>query len=1037
MGSLYSPKSGLNSISSVNEDLFQVLQHYGPVTALKIHANYVICGYGSILKIFKIENDCLHELVYSQQILNRNKIHNISVSSCGTRIVLSGGRSFIVLNINNLLETTNTSFKEKAINEWITSTEFLDQDTLLILTSHNIVYKINITDLETCPNFEIVDKIHCNEKSILYTGSIRIIGQKALIAAGTVMGGVIIWDLDSRQILHNLTDHEGSIFGVKIDSKGKHIISCSDDRSIKLYDFQSGQLLATGWGHGSRIWNLEFFKCQDLLKIFSTGEDCTARVWEYDSEDPLLRLLDVSECHLGKHVWSGDLDDNILQLSVTGGADGRIRLHDLMLLTKTGKVTYTLESIAKDVGIRFEKNEIIKQYFELPELNFLIVLTSHGKLLSLNQNNSNWELIELSSDEEDKFRNFGLIKGFININVVIICSRSGDLLVLRFDANSQEPISKTWFLDNNLNGNKVTNFMTSYDKEENDFYVLIDCPNPKVPFILHRFKFRDNVLKCNDIIHLEQPDQTSFTTTCMTFDSVNKLLILGSRYVSFAIYDLNTDKDLIKLSDLFKKLSKGDTITSISVVLSHTDCTRILITVRDGVYMLVELIKRNGSFTHEVIHRNKLSKGFVEGGFLYNDELIVFGFKSSYFYIWNETKQLEIASELCGGAHRQWELFRYKDFMSAMKFVYISKSTLHIKSFRQRFKDGSYGLINDGTHGREIRDIAVSPQEPSDDGSRLILTASEDTTIKLGKLFANGEIRNYWSLNEHISGLQRINFLNESYVGSSAANEEFFVWKLNKLDTEIPTITKYAALKPSQANPDLRIMDFDSYPFADGFIISTVYSDSNLKIWYFDCISGKFHLIANDFYTTCCILNVNFLTFNDRSKIYIMIGTTDGCLSFWDISKILKDIDFESLEVQKLGAMIIKQQLHQNGIKAVLCLPDIQNGYKIFTGGDDNALIYSNLHFEGRNEELVLKTSCFVEEAASSTITSISVGGQNHIVVTSVDQIVRLWEFDDSSITCSSARYTTIADTGCSDTTRFDNKNIIIVGGAGLSSWSF
>lgn len=1025
----------LNPISSVNEDLFQVLQHYGPVTALKIHMNYIICGYGSILKIFKIDKDFTHQLVFSRQILKRNKIHNISVSPCGTRIILSGGRSFIVLNISDLLNTNHASSKEKAINEWITSTEFLDNNTVLILTSHNIVYKVDVSDMESNQHFEIVDRIHCNEKSILYTGSIRIIGEKTLIAAGTVMGGVIIWDLDSRQILHNLTDHEGSIFGVRIDSEGRYIISCSDDRSIKLYDFKSGQLLATGWGHGSRIWNLEFFKCKDLLKIFSTGEDCTARIWEFESGNPLLKLLDVSDCHLGKHVWSGDLDDDILQLSVTGGADGRIKLHDLTLLANSNKTSYTLETIEKEVGIKFDKNEIVKQYFELPELNLLIVLTSNGKVLSLDQNNKQWELIDLSNEEVNKFKNFGLVKGFIDINVIIICTRSGDLLMLKFDADSQKPVSKTWFLDEHLNGNKVTNFMTSYDKEGNNFYVLIDCPNPKIPFILRKFKLDNHTLVCDGIIHLEQPDQTSFTTTCMTLDSVNKILILGSRYVSFALYDLSTGADLIQLSGLFKKLSKGDTITAISIVHSQTNCIRILVTVRDGIYMYVELNKKDGSFTHQVIHKNKLSKGFVEGGFLHNNELIVYGFKSSYFYVWNETKQLEVASELCGGAHRQWELFRYKNSMSEMKFVYISKSTLNIKSFKQRFTNGSYGLINDGTHGREIRDIAISPFISADDTSRLIMTASEDTTIRLGKLFANGEVKNYWSLNEHISGLQRINFLNDTYVGSSAANEEFFIWKLNKLDTGIPTITKYATLKPSQANPDLRIMDFDSYPFANGFVISTVYSDSNLKIWYFDCVSGNFHLIANDFYTTCCILNVNFLKFND--KIHIMIGTTDGCLSIWDISKTMNNIDIESLEVQKLGTMIIKQHLHQNGIKAVLCLPDMPNCYRVFTGGDDNSLISSTLCFEEESEELILKTNCFVEKAASSTITSLSFGGSNQIVVTSVDQIVRLWKFDDTSLSCSSARYTTIADTGCSDTTKFDDKDIIVVGGAGLSSWSF
>lgn len=1027
----------LNPISSVNEDVFKVLSHYGPVTALKIYSNYIICGYGSMLKIFRISEDLDHEVVFSHQAIWRNKIHNISVSPCGSRLILSGGRSFVVLDFIELLKG-NPSIKEKAINEWITSMEFMDKNTILMLTSHNIVYKIDISELETTQEFNIVDKIHCNEKSILYTGSIRIIEHKAIIAAGTVMGGVIVWDLDTRQIIHNLTDHEGSIFGVKIDSEGKYIVSCSDDRSIKLYEFNTGNLLSTGWGHGSRIWNLEFFKNQGkLLRIFSTGEDCTARIWEYESGVPLLKQLNVSECHLGKHVWSGDLDDIDLQLSVTGGADGRIRLHDLQLLDQSDRVSYTLDSIEKDANIKFDKNEIIKQYCELPKLNLLIVLTSGGKLLTLNQETGKWSSLGSTTEDVAKFKNFGLVKGFTDINTVLICSRSGDLLVLQFDETSNKPILKTWYNDCHLNGNKVTNLLTSYDLENNMFYVLTDCPNPKIPFVLRVFKFDNNKFTCFSTLQLEQPDQSSFTTTCMMLDTVNNLLILGSRYVSFAVYDLTTEGKTIELKAIFKKISSGDTITSISVIQSQVDSVQFLITVRDGVYMYADLKKQDKSFELNVIHMNKLSKGFVEGGFIHNDELILYGFKSSYFYLWNETKQLELASELCGGAHRQWELFKHNRQLLSMKFVYISKSALYIRDIKQRFTNGSYGLINSGTHGREIRDVAVSPFLSSMDGSRLLMTASEDTTICLGKLASNGNITNYWSMNEHISGLQKVKFLNETYAASSAANEEFYIWKIDKLQNEIPTIKKCANLKPSQANPDLRIMDFDSYPFKDGFMISTVYSDSNLKLWYFDCKSEKFTLIASEFYTTCCILNVNFLRFNEFSKVYVMIGTTDGCLSIWDISDILNNLNLESEAVLKLGTMIIKQQLHQNGIKAILCLLKSPNSYNVITGGDDNSLILSALRFNSENKELTLETNCFIEKAASSTITSISNAGNNEIIVTSVDQIVRLWSFDSSSLECKSARYTTIADTGCSDITTFDNKTVIVVGGAGLSTWSY
>lgn len=1032
-----SPPKRSNSISSVNEEIFQVLSHYGPVTALKFYSRYIICGYGSILKVFEIVNDSQHKLIFDQQILSRNKIHNISLSSCGERLLLAGGRSFIILTFSDILKNQESVCCEKAINEWIISSEFLDIDTVLILTSHNIVYKIGISTHENTKKYELKDKIHCNEKSILYTGSIRKIGDRVLVAAGTVMGGVIIWDLVSRKILHNLTDHEGSIFGVRIDAQGKYIISCSDDRSIKLYDFTSGELLASGWGHGSRIWNLEFFKNQDTLRLFSTGEDCTARAWEYEKGNQTLKQVEVWDCHLGKHVWSGDLDDVSLKFSVTGGADGRVRLHDLSLLENENRKSFSMNLIESETNIKFNKNEIIKQYFELPQLDLLIVLTSSGKLFSLNQKTLNWEIIKLSIEEMNKFNNFGLIRGFTDLNVIVVCPRNGDMLVLKFDESQNLPVSKTWITDEYLKGNKVTNVLTSSNREMNQYFVLTDCPNPKVPFILRCFSFENGEFKCDQVIQLMQPDQTSFTTTCMNYDSINNILIIGSRYVSIAIYDLSINLDTLELSALFKKLSAGDTITSISTIESQHNSIRNLITVRDGVYMFVEITRQNEKFTVDIIHENKLSKGFVEGGFIKENDLILYGFKSSYFYIWNESKQLEVTSELCGGAHRQWELFKYEDAPVDFKFAYISKSILHIKSFSQRFKDGNNGLINNGTHGREIRDVAISPSKLPNEDARLILTASEDTTVRIGKLFNTGEIRSYWSMNHHISGLQKIKFLDDEYVGSSAANEEFYIWKLNELSNRIPIIVNSAKIIPSQTNPDLRIMDFDSHPFLNGFVISTVYSDSNIKIWYYDCVLNKFTLLANDNYTTCCILNVNFLQFDNNSRIHLMIGTTDGYLTIWDVTDIISNFNGESSETVKLSTMIIKQQLHQNGVKAVLCLPDGPNSYSIFTGGDDNALISSTLDFNPENSELLFSTNSFVEDAASSTITSISDARNGKILVTSVDQIVRIWEFSDTSLACKTARYTTIADTGCSDVSSFDDKNIAVIGGAGLSAWKF
>ncbi|ODV81973.1 WD40 repeat-like protein [Suhomyces tanzawaensis NRRL Y-17324] len=993
-----------NTISSVEEQLLKPLSHYGPVTSLKVFQNYVLAGYGPILKVFEVVNNET-QLISSQQLFKRNKIHHICISQSGDKVCISGSRSFRVLSLVDTLNNT-PSLEEKAINEWITCCEFLDDNTLLILNSHNTVYTVDVSSKAS--QFILSDKVHCNEKSILYSGSIRLLDDgRVLIAAGTVMNGVIIWDYLTKRIIYNFTEHEGSIFGVQIDSTGKFMISCSDDRSVKLYDLQNGKILANGWGHGSRIWNLRFFKDQSNgLRIMSTGEDCTIRLWRYEPGHDLIQVELLENAHLGKHIWSGDIDDEHLKLFVSGGADGKVRVHDL--IGRNNVQEFSLETISAKIGKEFHTKENIKQYSELPHLNLLIIITSHGSIIQYNQLSNEFTLLELTPEESAKFYDFSIMKSLCEINVILIACRNGDILQLRFEGNATQP-QRSWIEESQLGNSKLTNLLVA--SSNSSHYSLTDCPNTKVPFILR--KYSDSGVETS---FLQQPQQTSFTTTDMTIDSTNSWLILGSRYVSLAIYDISNESDQVTI---FKKLSQGDTITSVSIVRSQKNLLTVLLTVRDGVYLYVNISKIDGEFQYEIIHENKLSRGFIEGGFVQNNQLILYGFKSSYFYLWNESKQIEIYNEICGGAHRQWEFFR-QDFNS--KFIYINKSTLCIKTFNARFvKD--FGVINPGTHGREIRSVCISPEAKN--GSRLILTASEDTTVKLGKLHSNGSVESYWSLNHHVSGMQTIKFFNQTYAASSAANEEFFIWKFSELDA-IPIVIEYSRLKPSADIPDLRIMDFDAFEYENGFIITTVYSDSTIKVWYFDISEKRFFLIIEDRYTTCCILNVNFLFLNNR--VLLQIGATDGHLSIWDITNKVAT----GGEVKSLDEMIIKQQLHQNGIKAIL--PVKQAGsYEIITGGDDNALILSTLAFD--QEKLKLEVKSFIEKAASSTITSISSSGDAKFLVTSVDQIVRCWSYKNYELSCESARYTTIADTGCSDSVIDDGQVILAIGGAGLSTW--
>lgn len=1014
-----------------NESTVQLLPlcHYGPVTFIKLHQQYIFVGYGPILFIYQVNSTTnIVELIFQRQVFKRNKIHHISVNPTALKIIVSGGRSFTILPLDILHDEKECTFKERGINEWIITSEILDDGTILLLNSYNVVYRIHQGKLNQREN--VAEKIHCGEKSILYSGSINVLGgNKIYIAAGTVMNGVIIWDLYNRSILRSLNDHEGSIFGVKIDSSGKHIISCSDDRSIKLYDFDRERVIATGWGHGSRIWNLEFASTSnegDVMQIMSIGEDCTLRIWNYDSSSELLQPVKVIEnCHRGKHVWSGDIDALDLQLCCTGGADGRVRLHDLRQQNQvTNKLTMSDFEDQLGSSVSFGKKDCVRDYFELTNLNKLICLTSNGYILEYDYASKSCKVICY----DDKLAGFGIVDGFNDLNLVAVADRNGNLVTIQYHGDDHD-ISRIGSDEDSI---KITNLLTS--SMDGRYFVLIESPNVKIPFKLHELKAKHDDV---EIVHtwiIPKPE-ANFPITAMTIDTSNNWIIFASKRVSLYLVDLNDFSRHLML----KKVAAGDTVSSVSVLNSQLGILNLLVLARDGMHLIVTVTQQNSKFKFDIIHENKLTRGFVEGGFFHNLDLILYGFKSSYFYIWNETKQIEIMNEYCGGnGHRHFKL--YCKSSSDFCFIYLFKNDIYICHYKGRFiKDNNddnsqaevdFGVVHSGTHGREIRDIAIQNGQTLFDGSRLLISSAEDSTIGLLKLLPNGKIRNYWNMTNHISGMQSVGFLNCDYAFSSAANEEFIIWKLNWLNqptkTSIPTMRELARLKSNQDVPDLRVMDYDAVEFYEYIFVVTVFSNSMIKLWKLQKDKGtEFNLVHEWNYSSCCILHCQFfkLPREGEEQNFLLIATTDGNITIYDIS------------IPQSPVQRCQLRLHQSGVKAICLIPN-DSGIYLLTGGDDNALVVSLLTPSANdNSSVYLDVIKREPEAASATITSISHVHNNLVAVVSVDQMIRLWSFTNDDLVCQEARYTTVADTGCCSVTTIGGKHVIVVGGAGISTW--
>lgn len=959
-----------NPISSVDEAAIRPLAHYGPVTALKLTGDYLLCGYGPILKVF---HSRLGVEVASHQIFQRNKIHHIGLSS-ENQVIVVGARSYAITTIDQVIQS-DFNVEEKLANEWIICGEFIDQNQVALLNSHNTVMVINTDD------YSVASIRHCNEKLILYSGLIAFVNDQPVVAAGTVMDGVIVWDINTCKVVHRLQDHLGLIFGVQISDDGTQLVLCSDDRLVKLYDYATGKLKALGWGHGLRIWGLRF--CQQY--IVSAGEDCLVRVWQYDGSDDLNAVHVMENVHSGKHIWSVDATDS--QLVATGGADGKVRLHHLddVMITPQNTEEYSMETV-KQAGIDVAAADVVKEYVLTD--SGMVAVTLFGKLLAIID--SQVTPIAGADEWETKLYNFALIELLEPLLLAVVCTRHGDLAVVDTTTMAVTTSIDGLFADTD----KVVN-MVAYS-HDNDHFIVLVLPKPQVPLVVVKFTLSTDY----QVFKLDKP-ATPFTVLAVAY--INNHLIIGGRQVSLAVYDLQQLTPKVTL----RRVSAGDTITSISAI-SHD---LALITVRDGTYMVAQ-VSDDGQLS--VIHQNKIARGFIEGGYWDHKQnhLILYGFKLLYFYIWDETTHCELMSHICGGVHRKWRV-RKSPQLQQWQFVYTNKLTVYRRQFSQ---ESRASLVHQGTHGREIRDICYDPE------TKVVVTASEDATVKFSTYdHTTKTIIDHWTMNNHVLGLQRCKFIGKDLVASSAANEEFIVWQLHHLGPVV-MVKELTRLPPSADIPDLRIMDFAVIDEGHGkLLIATVYSDSGIKVWRFDVTTATFDLVTSGYYTTCCILLVEFIKF-DNDHLHLMIGATDGHLAVWDISDGRKE----------LGAMIIKQQIHQNGVKAWQLLSHINHGYWVVTGGDDNALAVSQLQKLG--QQLTLNTVSFNADAASLTITGIAAISANAVAVTLVDQIVRKWQIGGSGqLVCQSARYTTVADTGCCCV---DGDGVVMVAGAGVSVFS-
>ena len=127
-----------------------------------------------------------------------------------------------------------------------------------------------------------------------------------------------LWDAASGQLIRTFEGHSGGVVSVAFSPDGTRVLSGSGDKTLKLWEAASGQLVRTFEGHSGWVYSVAF--SPDGTRVLSGSEDKTLKLWDAASG----QLIRTFEGHSGWVSSVAFSPDGTRVLS--GSFDGTLKL---------------------------------------------------------------------------------------------------------------------------------------------------------------------------------------------------------------------------------------------------------------------------------------------------------------------------------------------------------------------------------------------------------------------------------------------------------------------------------------------------------------------------------------------------------------------------------------------------------------------------------------------------------------------------------------------------------------------------------------
>ena len=180
-----------------------------------------------------------------------------------------------------------------------------------------------------------------NTPNVLYTfprsdaviGSVAYDPNGVYVASGDDKGQILIWDLESLQLLYEPIEmgDSNSINGMDFSPDGTQLGIAATDGTAKVLDVESGQIIYTLEGHESAVNDIDF--SPDGKLIATAGADATIKLWFAEQGTLRVTLFDhkdqVRAVEFGPDsslLISGSDDDTAILWNVTDDGINLLRI---------------------------------------------------------------------------------------------------------------------------------------------------------------------------------------------------------------------------------------------------------------------------------------------------------------------------------------------------------------------------------------------------------------------------------------------------------------------------------------------------------------------------------------------------------------------------------------------------------------------------------------------------------------------------------------------------------------------------------------